>query len=104
MPGAQLKLYLQGAGFGGAFAGKLQQADDAEAVLWRDGERGGAEDGVADVGVEAAIVAAFGLHLARDERRGIVRIGSDGERAPGGFVLLQPDLLRALCGDPRAAD
>ena len=42
----------EGAGFGAGLECEFEEADGAEGVLGGDGERRGAEDGVADVGVK----------------------------------------------------
>ena len=60
------------------------------AGLGGDGEGRGAEDGVADVGVKAAIVAGEGADLLVDEDGWVGRGGRDDEAAPGGLLFFEP--------------
>ena len=90
---SRLELYFEGAAGIGADAGHFEELGDAVAVFGRDCQFGRAEDGVADVGVEAAIVAGQGFDVVLDEHGGIGGHGGDGELAPGGLLLLEPDVL-----------
>ena len=100
-----LRPRLQRAALGGAFAGHLEEFGHTVAVFGGDCERSGAEDCIAHVGVEAAIVADLRLHLVpRPASAGSAGTGRDGELTPGGFLLLQPDFFGAEHGDLGTAD
>ena len=61
-----------------------------EAGLRGDDEGGGAVDGVADVGVEEAVVAGSGGDGLAEELGGGGGARCEGEGAPGGFGLFNP--------------
>ena len=60
------------------FAGEVEEAEGAVAVFGGDGERGFAEDGVADVGVELAVVAGDGGNAGVGELGGLLRDRAGG--------------------------
>src|SRR6185312_14627720 len=101
-PGVLVVLLVEGDGEGLAlvvgFAGEVEDAEGAVGVFGGDGERGFAEEGVADVGVELAVVAGDGGDGGADELRGLREVGADGEGAPGGFVFSTP--ASKLAGGP----
>jgi len=87
---------VEGDGEGAAefagLAGEVEEAEGAEGVFWRDGEWGAAEDGVADVGVELAVVAGDGGVGGAGELGVLRELGGGGEGAPGGVGFRQPGL------------
>ena len=70
--------------------GEFEELDGAKAVFGGDGEGGGAEDGIADVGVEETVVAVEGGELCHFELGGFGWVRGDGEGAPGGFGFGEP--------------
>ena len=87
---AWLELYRQGSSFGAALAGQFEEADYAIAVFGRDREWCCSVDGVAHVGVVAAVVAELGPHRRRHEGGGVSRDGGYGQVAPGRVTLCEP--------------
>ena len=87
---------VEGDGEGAAllvgFAGEVEEAEGAVAVFGGDGEWGLAEDGVADVGVELAVVAGDGGDAGAGELGGVLEVERKGDGAPGGFGFGEPGL------------
>ncbi len=70
--------------------GEFKDADGTVAVFGGDSEGGGAQNGVADVHVELAVVAGFGGVGGADEVGRVLGIRRVGEGTPGGFRLREP--------------
>jgi hypothetical protein len=87
---AWLELYRQGSSFGAALAGQFEEADYAGAVFGRDREWCCSVDGVAHVGVVAAVVPMFGFDLGADYCGGVGWIWRYGQDSPLLFSFGQP--------------
>ena len=72
------------------FAGEVEEAEGAVAVFGGDGEWGLAEDGVADVCVELAVVAGDGGDGRVGELGGLLEIEWERDDAPGGLGFGEP--------------
>src|SRR6201999_3697744 len=80
------------------FAGEVEEAKGTVAVFGGDGEWGLAEDGVANVGVELAVVAGNGGEKGAGELGGLREIEREGDGAPGGFWFGEPGFFAAEQG------
>ena len=95
MTGFGLEGDVEAAAGGAGFKGELEESDRAEGVFAGDGQGRAAVDGVADVGVEEAVVAGFGGLGMAGVFDGLGGFGGEGEGAPGGFGVGEPGLGRA---------